>query len=125
MNTETFLSCHALSQPAPFEPQSLGELEDASGETKIELLLLPDDDDGSGPKLQLVEYSWGSGLGWYARKRLTLDAEQGAGLAALLTGALAPAQQALQPFKKPSRPAVEQDGNVFRLFPAAEASEPQ
>jgi hypothetical protein len=97
----------------------LGELEDACGETKIELLQLPDD--GSGPKLQMVEYCWGSGLGWYVRKRLTLDAEQGAGLAALLAAAFAPTQQAVQPFRRPSRPGVDQEGNVIRLFPAAEA----
>ena len=122
MNTDTYLSCHALSHPTPtFEPQSIGEIEDARGETKIELVELPDD--GSGPKLQLVEYSWGSGLGWYVRKRLTLDSEQGAGLAALLTAAVAPALPSTQPLKtRQQRPLVEENGKVIRLFaPADEA----
>ena len=119
MFTETYPSSLAVSRTstAP-EPISLGELEDSAGETKVELLRLPDD--GSGAKLQLVEYSWGSGLGWYARKRLTLDAEQGAGLASLLTAALAPVPTVSQPLTRAFRPAVEREGNVIRLFPSAD-----
>jgi hypothetical protein len=105
-----------VSQP---ETQSLGEVVNAAGDTKIELLLRSG---GEGePTLELVEYSWGSGLGWYPRKRLTLDTEQGAGLAALLG---APLSAALQPEPKRHRPAMEQEGNVIRLLFAGRSTCP-
>jgi hypothetical protein len=119
MLNESCPSNLAFSRPVPHvEPQSLGEIEDSGGHTKIELVQLPDD--GSGTRLQLVEYSWGSGLGWYARKRLTLDAEQAAGLASMLAAAVAPTR----PRDSSKQPAVvratEHEGNVIRLFPAFE-----
>jgi hypothetical protein len=123
MTLEALSSCNVLSRTSPTpESQSLGELEDAAGETKIELAQLPDV--GNGLSLQLVEYSWGSGLGWYARKRITLDADQAAGLASLLTSALTPARTAGLPTRpNPVTRGAEYDGNVIRLFPAFDGPE--
>jgi len=61
--------------------------------------------------LELVEYSWGSGLGWYVQKRVTLDAGQVDGLRALLS----PAQAASPTVRRPL-PAIEREGNVTRLL---------
>lgn len=100
--------------PLPsLDEEVLGEAVNSEGDTKIEVLLRP----GPGSStLELVEYSWGSGLGWYPRKRLTLDTEQAAALAAILQQPLTPAG----PSKPRLRPLVERDGNVLRLlFPAA------
>lgn len=96
------------------EVRSLGEATNAAGDTKVELLLRTEA--GSDSRLELVEYSWGSGLGWYSRKRLTLDMEQGAALAAMLSAAFTPKA----PLTRPRcRPAIEQEGDDIRLlFPA-------
>jgi hypothetical protein len=114
MFTHHPLSGLELSAPSSDEIRSVGEIPSASGETKVELQWRAGEDDQ--PRLELVEYSWGSGLGWYPRKRLTLDCEQGAALAALLSAEFAPASVPAPPRR---RPALEEDGNVVRLlFPA-------
>lgn len=83
--------------------QLLAELVAADGRTKVELWLHP----GDAPRLELVQYHWGSGVGWYVQQRLALDAEQAAGLAAALAGV----SLASSP-----RPRAEVDGNVIRLL---------
>lgn len=100
-----------LAAPSSDEVRSLGEIPSATGETKIELQSRTGED--GEPRLELVEYSWGSGLGWYSRKRLVLDREQGAALAALLNAEFAPATVPAPPRR---RPALEEDGNVVRLL---------
>jgi len=54
--------------------RKLGDLPDASSQSKIEIWTRTGDD--GAPVLEMVEYSWGSGLGWYVQKRLRLDAGQ-------------------------------------------------
>jgi len=85
--------------------QLLAELIAADGRTKVELWLHP----GDAPRLELVQYHWGSGVGWYVQQRLALDADQAASLKAALAGvSLSPAPA--------SRPRAEVDGNVIRLL---------
>jgi hypothetical protein len=56
------------------EYRKLGDLPDAASQSKVEIWTRPGDD--GAPVLELVEYSWGSGLGWYVQKRLRLDSGQ-------------------------------------------------
>lgn len=93
--------------------RKLGDLPDASSQSKIEIWTRPGED--GTPILELVEYSWGSGLGWYVQKRLRLDAGQVDALKALL-GASEPAAPRLQ---RPLPSIVRRDNdNVIQLvFP--------
>jgi hypothetical protein len=88
----------------------LGELPGATGHDKVEIWERPGEDGSS--LLELVEYAWGSGIGWYVQKRMTLDAGQMEALRALL----APAPETPTPprLHRPT-PPVERDGNVIRL----------
>src|SRR5687768_6037489 len=88
----------------------LGELPGSSEQDKIEVWSRTAEDGSS--LLELVEYSWGSGLGWYVQKRLTLEGGQVAALRALL----APEEQPLAaPRLRQPLPGVEREGNVIRL----------
>lgn len=91
--------------------RSLGECGSATGETQVEVILR--EDETGETSVDLVEYSWGSGLGWCPRKRITLDLEQATALAAVLG----------EHFRKPEEPAparprprVQEDGNVIQLL---------
>jgi len=77
--------------------QKLGDLPDSSSQSKIEIWTRPGDQGAS--VLELVEYSWGSGLGWYVQKRLRLDAGQVDALKSLLLSREpeAPRPQRLRP----------------------------
>jgi hypothetical protein len=101
---------HRALAPAE-ELRCLGEVTNAAGDTKVEVVLRAAA--GEEPLLELVEYSWGSGLGWYSRKRLTLDAAQGAALAGMLGAQFAPKEA---PVRKRRRPAIRQEGNVVHLL---------
>ena len=93
------------------EYRKLGELSGSSSQDKIEVWSR-ETEDGSGA-LELVEYSWGSGIGWYVQKRVRLDAGQVEALRMLL-GADAP------PAPLPSRPVppLVREGNTVRIvFP--------
>jgi hypothetical protein len=93
------------------EHQKLGELPGASSRDKIEVWTATDEDGSAA--LELVEYSWGSGIGWYVQKRVRLDAGQVEALKALLgTGLPAP------PPPKRAVPPVVRHGNIIQLqFP--------
>jgi hypothetical protein len=93
--------------------RKLGDLPGASSENKVEVWTRSAEDGSS--LLELIEYSWGSGLGWYIQKRVVLDAGQVEALKALL-GEQAPAAAAPRP-KRPL-PSVVREENVIRLvFP--------
>ena len=89
----------------------LGELTSPSRPEKIEVSSRVAEDGST--LLELVEYSWGSGLGWYVQKRLTLDAAQVEALRSLLGTEQI---ELPAPTLRRSRPAVQQDGNVTRLL---------
>jgi hypothetical protein len=93
--------------------RKLGDLPGASDENKVEVWSRSTPD-GSA-LLELIEYSWGSGLGWYIQKRIVLDAGQVDALRALLGEETAAAVPARPPRL---RPTVVRDENVIRLvFP--------
>ena len=89
----------------------LGELPGSSDESKIEVWSRHSDEEGE--LLELVEYSWGSGMGWYVQKRLTLDASQVDALRMLLGNGIT---ATAPPRPKRLAPPVEQEGNVLRLM---------
>jgi hypothetical protein len=92
--------------------RKLGDLPGASSQSKIEVWARGADD--GGDSLELVEFSWGSGLGWYVQKRVVLDAGQVEALKALLGEETVPAA----PRPKRPMPAVIREENVIRLvFP--------
>jgi hypothetical protein len=93
--------------------RKLGDLPGASSQSKIEVWARGAEDGTAS--LELVEYSWGSGLGWYVQKRVVLDAGQVEALKALLgEEAVSPAA----PRPKRPMPAVIREENVIRLvFP--------
>jgi hypothetical protein len=93
--------------------RKLGDLPDASSQSKIEIWTRTGDD--GAPLLEMVEYSWGSGLGWYVQKRLRLDAGQVEVLKALLAASepAAPRPQRLLPAVV--RP--ENDNVIHLVFP--------
>src|SRR3712207_9333388 len=62
--------------------RKLGELPASEGHDKVEIWTRTAEE--GGEVLELVEYAWGSGLGWYVQKRMTLDAAQVDALRALL-----------------------------------------
>src|SRR5687768_6283648 len=93
------------------EYRKLGDLVGSSSQDKIEVWSR-ELEDGSGG-LELVEYSWGSGIGWYVQKHVRLDAGQVEALRAILGTAAAPAPAP----KRPLLPVVR-DGNTVRIvFP--------
>lgn len=100
-------------------PRLLGELPATSGREKIEVWSRLDEDGTAG--LELVEYRWGSGLGWYVQKRVNLDADQVrllTGLLSTLTPAEAPTAPPPAPRLKRTAPATSREGNVISLrFP--------
>jgi len=94
--------------------QSLGTLNGATRETKVEVRSRTAED--GSPVVELVEYSWGSGLGWYVQKRIALDGEQVQVLQSLLS-TVAPAVETRQPVL--SHPLAIREDNLIRLiFPA-------
>jgi hypothetical protein len=93
------------------EYRKLGDLVGSSSQDKIEVWSR-ELEDGSGA-LELVEYSWGSGIGWYVQKLVRLDAGQVEALRAILGPETAPA-----PAPKRPLPPVVRDGNTVRIvFP--------
>jgi hypothetical protein len=101
--------------PAPLSESvdhKLGELPGGSARSKVEVWRRAGEDGGS--LVVLVEYTWGSGLGWYRQRSMVLDAEQVDALRALLEDA--PSAPASRP--KRSAPPVVREDNVIRLvFP--------
>lgn len=107
------MNMHALESESG--ERKLGELMCGSESSKIEVWARKTDD--GGELLDLVEYSWGSGIGWYPQKRLMLDAAQ----VEHLRGLLEPPKPkpALAAPRLRTAPAAEREGNVIRLaFPA-------
>lgn len=100
-------------------PRLLGELPATSGREKIEVWSRTDEEGAT--LLELVEYRWGSGLGWYVQKRVSLDSDQVrllSGLLSSLTPVEAPAAPLATPRLKRTAPAASRDGNVISLrFP--------
>jgi hypothetical protein len=92
--------------------RALGELPAANSDTRVELITRTAEDGSS--LLELVEYSWGTGLGWYVQKRMTLDATQVDALRTLLGSMpVEPPKPALD------RPLVIREDNVIQLvFPS-------
>jgi len=98
-------------------PRLLGELPATSGREKIEVWSRSEEDGTT--VLELVEYRWGSGLGWYVQKRVALDPDQVRLLTGLL-GTLTPTEVAAPPAPRLKRtvPAASREGNVIALrFP--------
>ena len=54
--------------------EKLGELPAASTRHKVEVWSRSEEDGSTS--LELVECSWGSGVGWYVQKRVRLDSAQ-------------------------------------------------
>jgi hypothetical protein len=93
--------------------RKLGDLPGASSENKVEVWSRTAQDGSAS--LELIEYSWGSGLGWYIQKRIVLDAGQVDALRALLGEEVA---AAVAPRPPRLRPSVVRDENIIRLvFP--------
>lgn len=90
----------------------LGELPSDDSRTRVELLSRCAED-GSA-MVDLVEYSWGTGLGWYVQKRMTLDATQVDALRMLL-GAV-PAASTRSALTRPM--ALREDNVIQLVFPA-------
>jgi hypothetical protein len=100
-------------------PRLLGELPATSGREKIEVWSRSEEDGST--VLELVEYCWGSGLGWYVQKRVALDPDQVRLLSGLLSGfkpTETPAAPLATPGLKRTAPAASREGNVISLrFP--------
>lgn len=100
-------------KPAPraaSERQKVGELPSASNQSRVEVWTRTTEDGGS--VLELVEYSWGSGVGWYPQKQMALDLQQAEALVNLL-GSREHPPEAPRLRQRPAR--VEGEGNVIRL----------
>jgi hypothetical protein len=89
--------------------RKLGELPGASDRDKVELWTR-DLGDGAAA-LELVECSWGSGVGWYVQKRIRLDAAQVDALMALLA-----AGRDRLPRRRAPRPEVVHEEGAIRLL---------
>jgi len=101
-----------LATQTPKDSRHLGDLPGESARTRIEVFSRTAED--GSPLLELVEYSWGSGLGWYVQKRLTLDAAQVEALRALLGDVVTTPQKPVL-----NRPLAIREDNVIQLvFPA-------
>lgn len=97
-------------------PRLLGELPATSGQEKVEVWSRTDE--GGTTLLELVEYRWGSGLGWYVQKRVSLDPDQVrllTGLLATLTPAETPVAPPPAPRLKTAAPSIMREGNVISL----------
>jgi hypothetical protein len=88
--------------------QKLADLPSASSEQKIEVWCRTGED-GSA-LLELVEYAWGSGLGWYIQKRVSLDQGQVDALRSLFGE-----PKTAAPAYRRTYPPVEREGNTVRL----------
>jgi hypothetical protein len=96
------------------EYRKLGDLDGSSSQDKIEVWTRAAEDGST--HLELVEYSWGSGIGWYVQKRMRLDPGQVEALKALL--AQTPAEP---PRPRRTLPPIVRHGSVIQLvFPASE-----
>jgi hypothetical protein len=84
------------------EGRFLGNIE-GDDQEKVEVWLRTQPDGAA--VLELTEYGWGSGLGWYPQKTLTLDLSQAAALRGMLDRLDVSSR----------RPAAERDGNVIQL----------
>lgn len=92
--------------------EKLGELDAASARHKVEVWRRTEEDGTTS--LELVECSWGSGVGWYVQKRVRLDTEQLEALK-LILGKMAPAP----PVRRRTLPTiVREDGAIRLLFSA-------
>ena len=87
----------------------LGELPGASAQEKVEVWSRSAEE---GTLLELIEYRWGSGLGWYVQKRISLDSGQVEALRSLLVAESAPLAP---PRLQRPLPPVVRDGNVVQL----------
>lgn len=86
----------------------LGELCGDTAQSKIEVWQREGEDGAA--LLEMVEYRWGSGLGWYVQKRMTLDNSQVEALRLLLGPAAKPAAPAR------TLSSVRREDNVIQLF---------
>jgi hypothetical protein len=90
----------------------LAELPAASTRHKVEVWSRTEEDGSTS--LELVECSWGSGVGWYVQKRVRLDGAQVEALRTLMAGLTAGA-----PRPRRSLPTVvREDGAIRLLFSA-------
>jgi hypothetical protein len=92
--------------------EKLGELAAASTRRKVEVWSRTEADGSTS--LELVECSWGSGVGWYVQKRVRLEASQVEALRSLLgtTTASPPRRGRLRPT------VVREEGAIRLLFSA-------
>src|SRR5262245_21244307 len=101
-----------LSPRAEDGYELLGELAGASTRHKVEVWSRAEEDGSTG--LELVECSWGSGVGWYVQKRVRLDSAQVEALRTLLGGTIASPPRP----RRPLPAIVREDGAIRLLFPA-------
>src|SRR5262245_52153404 len=107
--------------PAPEQGELLGELNSADGQERVEVRLRSDEN--GRPTVELAQFHWGSGVGWYLQKTMILDGAQAHAFQALLAPIAASLTPPPTPSAAPRRrapprelPRVEQDGNVVRLL---------
>lgn len=98
-----------LSPRAKDGYEKLGELPAASARHKVEVWRRSDEEGGDA--LELVEYSWGSGVGWYVQKRVRLDSAQVEALRTLLGAAPASSPRPRRPL-----PAIVREEGAIRLL---------
>jgi hypothetical protein len=111
------------SRSAREEPGSdlLGEIHGTEGQEKVEVWVRRRAD--RDVEVELIQFMWGSGVGWYVQKSMTLDGPQARALQALLLPLTASAPTRMPTPSPPAQrrsprpqPRVEQDGNVIRLL---------
>jgi hypothetical protein len=101
-----------LSPRAEDGYEKLGELPAASTRHKVEVWSRTEED--GSLSLELVECSWGSGVGWYVQKRVRLDGAQVEALRVLLGAGLVAAPRP----RRPLPTIVREEGAIRLLFSA-------
>jgi len=89
--------------------EKLGELAATSARHKVEIWSRTEEDGSTS--LELVECSWGSGVGWYVQKRVRLEAAQVEALRSLLGSSAISLPRAGRP-----RPTIVREEGAIRLL---------
>jgi len=63
-----------LARKPELDTRYLGTAEDASGQTRLEITSRVDQNGAT--RVELTQFAWGAGIGWYAQKTLALDEQQ-------------------------------------------------
>lgn len=100
----------------PAGDRLLGESVSADEQERVEVWLRSGEE--GAPAVEVRQYHWGFGVGWYVQKTMTFDAAQAGAIAALLGLAGAPAPDSrlspsLTPTRRRARAVAE--GNTVQL----------